>query len=212
MIIDITRTLGQDDIAYPGDPVFAREEFIAKSVDDESAAAYTAARLTMSSHSGTHLDAPRHLFADGLTLDQYPPERFILTARVISCEEPHFVGTACLAGLDLPAGEAVLFRTVNSLLPRDGSGDYVSITPQAARALVKSGVALVGIDHLSVDAADAAALPVHRILLKAGVLILEDVNLGAVSPGRYRLTCLPLKIRNADAAPCRAVLEGPTRA
>ena len=204
MIIDITRTLGADCVCYPGDPEFAREEVRGTA----GAVGFTIARLALGSHSGTHLDAPRHLFESGATLDSLPPERFILPAVVVSCGMAEQVQPAHLDGITIPQGGAVLFRTSNSFLERDAlSPEWVSIHPDTARLLVKQGVSLVGVDYISPDPADSEDLPTHRILLGAGVLILEDVGLSAAEPGEYRLTCLPLRVKDADAAPCRAVLE-----
>jgi arylformamidase len=83
----------------------------------------------------------------------------------------------------------------------------VSLSVEAAASLAAQGVTLVGIDYLSIDASEDGNLPVHRTLLGADVLILEDIDLSDIPEGRYRLVCLPLRILDADGAPCRAILE-----
>ncbi len=84
--------------------------------------------------------------------------------------------------------------------------DFVAITPDAALALTRRGVRLVGIDYLSIAPYNDPA-PTHEVLLRAGVTILETLDLRAVEPGWWTLMCLPLRIPGADGAPARAVLS-----
>ena len=128
-------------------------------------------------------------------------------ADVIEIESPVAVTMSELDGYQIEPGQAVLFKTKNSDLPRERFHEnFVYIEPDVARWLVDGGTSLVGIDYLSVERYDDIDFPVHRILLGAGALILEDVDLRSAPPGRYRLVCLPIKIGHADGAPCRAVL------
>ena len=161
----------------------------------------------MSSHSGTHIDAPFHFFDGRESLDEVPVERFFLDADVIEIESPKSVTVHELDNYQVEPGQAVLFKTRNGNLTRERFNEnFVYIESDAARWLVDKGVSLVGIDYISVERYDAMDFPVHRILLGAGVLILEDIDLRSAPPGRYRLTCLPIKTVRADGAPCRAVL------
>lgn len=199
MMIDITRTLGLDTIGFPSDTDF--------SVSQRRADGYTLSRLVLSSHSGTHIDAPLHFLERRESLDEIPVERFFLDADVISIESAVSVTMAELDGYSIEHGQAVLFKTKNSDLPRERFHEnFVYIESDVARWLVDRGVSLVGIDYLSVERYDDMDFPVHRMLLGAGALILEDIDLRSVEPGRYRLICLPIKTRHADGAPCRAVL------
>jgi arylformamidase len=86
--------------------------------------------------------------------------------------------------------------------------DFVAITEDGARWLVARGVRLVGVDYLSVGPFSAPA-PTHHVLLGAGVVAVEGLDLGRIAPGAYQLVCLPLKITNGDGAPARAILIGP---
>ena len=199
MIIDITRTLGLDTVSFPDDTDF--------SVSRARVDGYALSRLVMSSHSGTHIDAPLHFFEGRETLDEMPVDRFFLDADVITVESTVAVTMSELDGYQIEPWQAVLFRTKNSDLPRERFHEnFVYIEPDVARWLVDMKVSLVGIDYLSVERYDDMDFPVHRILLGAGALILEDVDLRSVEPGRYRLVCLPIKTVRADGAPCRAVL------
>jgi arylformamidase len=202
VIADITRTLGFDDVSYPGDPVFRRETIASTGVVD-----YVLSQISLGTHSGTHLDAPAHVIPGAKTLDQYPPDRFLLDAIVINCGDAPSVDVELLH--DVPERHAVLFRTNNQHLSRDRCADsWVGLTKEAAHALVDLHVPLVGIDYLSIDESHAHELPVHHILLGNDVLILEEVNLADIDTGLYRLICLPLRIRDTDASPCRALLTG----
>ena len=100
----------------------------------------------------------------------------------------------------LPAAERVLFRTPNSALwARDSfADDFLSLDGDGARTLVDRGVRLVGVDYLSVGDAEA-----HRVLLGAGVVVVEGLNLRRVEPGPYELICLPLRVAGSDGAPAR---------
>ncbi len=199
IIIDITRTLGLDTVSFPDDVDF--------SMSRTHASGYALSRLVMSSHSGTHIDAPLHFFKERESLDDVPVERFFIDADVIEIESPTSVTVSELDSYPVEPGQAVLFKTRNSGLPRERFHEnFVYVEPDAARWLVDKGASLIGIDYISVERYDDMDFPVHRTLLGAGALILEDVDLRSVKPGRYRLTCLPIKTVHADGAPCRAVL------
>ncbi|MHC1575581.1 MAG: cyclase family protein [Candidatus Methanogasteraceae archaeon] len=200
MVIDITRTLGLDTVSFPDDADFSESH--------TRASGYALSRLVMSSHSGTHIDAPLHFFEGGKSLDEVPVERFFLDADVIEIESPTSVTVSELNSYPVEPGQAVLFKTSNSDLPREQFREnFVYIESDAARWLVDKGVSLVGIDYISVERYDDIDFPAHLTLLGAGALILEDIDLRSVEPGQYQLTCLPIKTVHADGAPCRAVLR-----
>lgn len=201
---DVSLLLGQEDIVYPGDRPYSRE--VVSSV--ESGDDYNLSDLTMSAHSGTHLDFPAHLVGGGMTADLYPAEKFIMPALVLDASGEISIGSDVLEGLEMENGRALLFRTDNSLrelwAKRIFCESFSHLTKEAAMRCVDLGANVVGIDYISVDAMDDRAA--HRILLENGVLILEGLNLKEVHPGRYTLICLPLKIKDGEASPVRAVL------
>ncbi len=204
---DISAPLGTV-AAYPGDRQYSLE-WLSRLEDGKD---YSLSALALSSHAGTHLDAPAHLLKNGRTLDQYPVKRFIIPAQVISVDggEQESIPSSALQHLKINPGEALLFRTGNSSvgLMRSPvfSEKFVYLSMDAARLCVAMGVSLVGIDYLSVDRYVDTSAPVHRCLLENDVLILEGIDLEAVSPGRYLLICLPIWTKDAEAAPARAVL------
>ena len=167
-----------------------------------------ASALTMSVHSGTHVDAPFHFLPDGVGVDALPLEVFMGPALVHAVEAERYITPEHVDALDLGGATRVLFKTRNSQLLRKATydADFVAFSVEAARALVARGVTLVGLDYLSV-AHDDMQVPVHRAFLDHGVVLLEGVDLSEVAPGRYELICFPLKLRGLDGAPCRAVLR-----
>jgi arylformamidase len=124
---------------------------------------------------------------------------------------PEVITAGDLDALKIPEGtRRILFKTSNSEYWKDEhhtfQEKFVDLGPDAAARLVELGVNVVGVDYLSV-AAYNDPVPTHKILLEAGVLIIEGLDLSRVSAGKYRLYCLPLKIAGSDGAPARVLLE-----
>ena len=129
-------------------------------------------------------------------------------ARVYELNVSEKIDAIDVQSLKITPGDIVLFKTRNSelLTDREFRKDYVYLTSEAAEVLKDTGVAAVGLDYLIVDEFDNTARPVHHILLKKGIILIEGLNLGHISAGDYYLICLPLKIRDGDGAPARAIL------
>lgn len=201
-IHDISVVLGEQHITYPGDPEYRR----AKPSDEDREAML----LQMCTHSGTHLDAPAHFFPESHRLDDFDPDQFILPAQVVEILDPVAVRAEDLAEVETNPGEAILFRTGNSHSGRAVSGSfsdrYVHLSRGAAQWCVDRQLKLVGLDYISVDAHGSGDHDAHEILLSNGLLALEGINLAEVRPGRYTLICLPLRMKDAEASPVRAVL------
>lgn len=203
--IDITTPLREGMPVYPGDPPVRVGLAMAMARGD--LADVTA--LTTGAHAGTHVDAPRHVIPGGPGVEGLDPEALIGPCAVVQAGTGP-LGEAEVGALmaEAPGAGRVLLRTGHGQEwpPNDGEG----LTPAGARAAVAHGVRLVGIDTMSV-AGGAGAIEAHRILLGAGVVLLEGLDLRAVAAGRYRLVCLPLLLPGADGAPARALL-GPEAA
>jgi arylformamidase len=166
--------------------------------------------LEISAHTGTHVDAPAHFVQGGAGVDTLDLNALVGLALVTEARDADALTADVLAELAIPLGtERVLFRTRNSNLWARGAQafdeDFVAITEDGARWLVERGIRLVGVDYLSV-APFSASIPTHQMLLRAGIVLLEGVNLSDVRPGMYQLVCLPLKIDGVDGAPARAIL------
>ncbi len=167
-------------------------------------------RLDMSAHTGTHMDAPLHFFDEDPGIETFPLEIALGRARVIAIggEEP--IDRGQLEGLDIEGGERILFRTANSdrrWWEREFDPRFVYPSLEAAELLGEAGVALVGVDYLSVGGAQGEGSEVHRALLGAGVWVVEGLDLSAVEPGEYDLICLPVKLVGSDGAPARVLLR-----
>jgi arylformamidase len=203
-VIDISLPL-PSTTPVPGDPPFDRRLFLAHGPDGCEAAAWT-----LSAHAAAHLDFPAHFLPGGKRAGDYPAEAFFLPAVVVDCGQALRLGPEVLAGAEPRPGEAVLFATRNSRERRFAGPafptDFAAATPALARELAARRVALAGLDAMSIEPLDDPDYPVHNILLSAGVLILEGLDLLEAPAGRCRLVCLPLAVPEAEASPTRAVL------
>ena len=203
---DISVSLGKESIVFPGDTPYGRT-MVQNLVDGDDC---NLSGITMSAHAGTHVDAPYHFFKNGKTIDRFPVEKFILSARVVSIRNRVAIEPAELENVDVRPGEAILFKTRNSTEGLIENGvfheDFVYLSAEGADWCVHNGVGLVGIDYLSIEKFDSKNFPVHRKILGNDIPILEGINLKRVPEGRYTLYCFPLKISGGDGAPVRAVL------
>lgn len=209
-IYDISLTLSDELPVWPGDPEIKLER-IAKM---EEGAESNVTHLDMSAHAGTHVDAPYHfLGGDHLTVEQLSLKMLTGRTYVLHLDDSvDLVTRRILEAAEIPPRtRRLLLRTRNSSLwgqPGEFCREYVALDVEGARYLVNRGVKLVGVDYLSV-APFTAARPTHEVLLAAGVIVVEGLNLVEVEQGRYTLYCLPLKLAGADGAPARAILIGP---
>lgn len=165
-------------------------------------------RLTLGSHTGTHIDAPRHFLRDGTGVDKIDPDKLIGPCSVIEVT-PDGAGISKVNLQNLRFEKRVLFKTRNSEHLQDAAfyDDYVFLTEDAADHLIEHGVVLVGIDYLSIEKRGAKGHPVHTKLLEKGVVIIEGVNLSGVEAGTYSIAALPLRIEGLDGSPARVFLE-----
>jgi len=204
--IDISVPIHPGMHEWPGDDPF-RLEWLA---DVERGDQFTFSRVRMTWHVGTHMDAPGHVIRRGARVDSFPLDAGIGPARVIGIRHPRFVTAEELAGHRIRRGDRLLFKTRNSPRSWEGSSfsrGFVAIAPDAAQFLAARGVRLVAIDYLSVDPLASEDMPAHKVLLGAGIWVVEGVRLSGVAPGRYDLVCLPLRIVDGDGSPCRAALR-----
>ena len=205
---DLTEPLTSGMTGFPGDPSVELVGVRSHEVDG-----YQVTKICVGSHSGTHLDAPRHFFADGQTLDSFPLERLIGPGIVVDCRPhaepsdtqepapgapaPVLTVTADLLAerlrpFPIPPGGFVLLHTGGALL-----------TVEAARLLLDGGAGVVGVDSPSPD---ERPHPVHKLLLGHGILLAENLRgLDRIEPGPVTCACLPLAVVGTDGAPARIV-------
>ena len=187
--IDITRELFSSK-AYPGDPAPEYERLLEIKNGDVCNLTY----LKLCAHNGTHMDAPWHFMDEGRTIDELPLEQVMGKCCVLEYE----------GVLD---GETAWQMTAGKGKKQLWKGN-VTITEAAAEAFVQNGVELVGVEKQTVGAEEipGAIHNVHKILLGAGMTILEGLCLEEAEAGEYFLCAQPLKLGGCEGAPCRAVL------
>lgn len=208
-IYDITLGISQTLPVWPGGPAIVLEQV--ESMDRGAHANVT--RVCMSAHTGTHVDAPHHFLNDHRTVEQLPLD--ILTGQCfvldLTSMEGH-VNAKVLENSNIPENTLrLLIKTGNSAHWQAGDKDFFpgfqGITEDGAEWLVEKGIQLIGIDYLSV-APYKKSVPTHSVLLNAGIIALEGVDLSFVRQGEYELYCLPLKLIGSDGAPARVILIG----
>jgi arylformamidase len=208
--IDISYPLSQDMLYWPDDPVAPHIDWLYHP-DKGQGRPISMVQLNINPHHGTHIDAPRHFFPDGTTIDEMPLEAIMGPARVIEIKDTVSIKPEELAAHNIQPGERILFKTINS--PRYQMDkffeDYVYLSTEGAHFLGDKKVSVVGLDYFAIGSyRDRENLAeVHRTLFSSGIWIIETINLSAVKAGRYEIICLPIKIAHGDAAPARAILR-----
>lgn len=194
--IDITRPLSGDSFAYPGD--------VAPRIVQSDAGVYLISELVMSSHSGTHIDAPVHYLKRGDTIDTIPLERLIGRCRVLDLTGAGTTITARHLEGRIGNTERLLIKTTFSGM-NEAVTDYPCLTLDAAQAITRSGILCVGIDSLSIEKFNCDG-SVHRELASHGCIIIELLDLSGVDEGDYGMIALPLRLTGLDGSPARVLL------
>jgi len=205
-IYDISVPLHKKMPVWPGEPRVIIKQTSAIAEGDEA----NVSHLSLGAHTGTHVDAPLHFIADGVSLDKIPLDHFIGDAVVVEILNVDLITEKDIKkATDLNFNSRVIFKTRNSQIWVQGENnfqeDFVALSPDAAEYLVNMESKLVGIDYLSI-APYSDSNPTHEVLLRAGIPILEGLDLSNISPGTYSLFCLPLNIIGVEGAPARAIL------
>ncbi|NJN93366.1 MAG: hypothetical protein HC875_04385 [Anaerolineales bacterium] len=205
-IFDITRTINPTLAVWPGDTPFSVE--VVTAIKDGSSINLTT--LTMSSHMGTHVDAPYHFLDDDLTIEAVPLEAYLGPATVVTVQrEAGPLVPADFPGLDWSGVKRLLVHSIASDKPVDQfPTEFVYPSPELAELMARHGVVLFGSDAPSMDDMDSQTLPGHKALRRHRIAILEGLLLTGVPDGVYELIALPLKIEGGDGSPVRAVLRG----
>ncbi|MEO5355759.1 MAG: cyclase family protein [Nitrospirae bacterium YQR-1] len=202
--IDATLTLSPDMVVWRGDPPFSIRKKMSMDIDNMNLS-----EVTMSVHAGTHMDSPLHFIKDGLSIDAMPVEATVGPARVICIKDRESIKPEELKKHNLKEGQRILFKTINStehLKKPQFYENYVYLTEEGADYLLCSKVSVVGIDYYSIAQCGKSA-PVHKMLLSAGIWIIESLDLSKTTEGNYDLICLPLKISGSDGSPVRAIMR-----
>jgi arylformamidase len=206
-IIDISMPVSSETPLWPGDPKVE----LARYSKIEEGDGVNVSRISMSVHTGTHVDAPYHFFQKGAKVDTLPLDVLIGKVQVVYFDDGiEEINASVIEKQKINWDiNRIIFKTHNSIRRavenQEFDRNYVALTADGAEYLVDKNIRLVGIDYLSIGLF-TRPIKTHKILLKAGVIILEGLNLADVSAGEYELICLPVKLVGADGAPARAVL------
>jgi arylformamidase len=200
---DISQTLMKGVAVWPGDPEFTQRPALRIAAGDTS----NVSTLTMGTHTGTHLDAPLHINDSGKDVAGIALESLIGPARVVRFPGETCIRAGDLALLNWEGVQRVLFHTKRDKeTEKHFDPHFIYLHEDVSEFLTGKGILLVGTDAPSVDSYGSFDLPVHKGLLRAGTVILENARLDGILPGDYNLICLPLKLADADGAPARAIL------
>ncbi len=202
-IYDISMTLKRDMVVYPNNPPYTQS----KARSSKS----LVHKISLGTHSGTHIDAPNHALPDAPGNDFFPLTDFIGPCRVIDMTDVQSVITAeALQDLQFEKGDRILFKTKNSETDINEASefvsDFVALAPDAAEFLAQKEIALIGVDYLSIKQKGLEDNTAHTAFLTRGIPIVEGLRLYEIRPGNYQLLLLPLKFEGLDGAPARALL------
>lgn len=200
-IWDVSRTIHSALPVWPGDPTPLVEPQL-----QANAGGPRTSVIRIGSHTGTHVDAPAHFFAKGKTVDQLDLRVLIGPAMVVDCSAYQEIQAAILDARVRSGYSRILLKLAE---PNCLDGSFTSAVPltlDAAQWVIDHHIKLIGISGPTVDRFDADELAIHRQLLAADIIIIENLWLQDVPDGEYDLACLPLPVAGADGAPARAIL------
>ncbi len=203
--IDITRTLTNGMIHWPGDEGFHWE----RTRDITGPGTANVSRITTGVHIGTHIDAPLHFITGGQDIVEVPLAKLCGPAIVVDVQAARDVSIQDFQDAGIQRGERVLLRTASQTLwdKPEFDENFFGLSGDAAMWLVDLEVPAVGIDYLSIDSYQNRDQPAHYALLGNGVIIIESLDLAHVQPGRYEMVALPLKIAGSEGSPARVIIR-----
>ena len=208
--IDLTLTISKSIPSFPGSP--KPQLILWSAIKDEG---YNLELLFLSSHTGTHLDAPYHFVKNGIKVHQIPLDRLIGKAILIKLKKSK--------NSQITKKDIILFEKKNEIIPNHSTvlfftewqnnlkkDNYFTENPgldkSAANYLVSKKINLVGIDSPSIDVGKDKSFTVHHLLLKNNILIVENLtNLNKISSREFNFTILPLRLKDATGSPVRAI-------
>jgi arylformamidase len=204
-IIDISIPITNNTTVYPNNAPVEIEKFATIPQDSSNLS-----KITMGSHTGTHVDAQLHVRENGEPLEKLPLENFVGPARVLDLshlQPEELIKISDLEKYEISAGDRILAKTSNSDRGYDEFyTDFVALDGDAADYLADKNIALFAIDYLSIKQKGSPDNRAHTALLDKNISIIEGVDLSKVEEGEYQIFCAPLKIEGIDGAPCRAIL------
>ncbi len=203
MIYDISRRLAVDTVVWPGDAPVE----LTKNASISAGESVNLGSISLSLHSGAHIDAPFHYSSDGATIDKLTLEPFVGPAHVLHIPNKETITVADVLYLNFAVAKRLIIRTDRWKEGESFPAKIPLVSHELIKYLGEAGVLLLGVDVPSVDQITSKDLPNHNALGAWGIQILESLNLVGVPEGIYELIALPLKIIGADGSPVRAILR-----
>ena len=199
-IYDISLPLYQGMVVYPNNT-----EYRIRPTNNKTS---FSSEITMGSHAGTHVDAPKHVFPKGTGVDQLPISNLIGECRVLDMTHAKkCVTTVDLQKARIKTGERILIKTTNSKRGfKNFYSAYIYLDGDAAEFLASKNIKLFGIDYLSIKQKGSDDHRPHTALLKKIIPFFEGMDLSKIKPGKYYFIGLPLRLKGLDGAPARAIL------
>lgn len=196
-MFDITRQLYSSMPIFPGDPdvKFTKHRNIASD-------SYDLHMISMSNHTGTHIDFPSHIITEGPTSNSYPLSHLCGEGIVLSISNSieEKISKLDLTELDIRANDILLLKYTNKLVSRHA---FPCLDDDAADYLINKKIKIIGTEGLSIDSLDDKKLRLHKKFLSNNILIVEDLDMKICRPGRVQVYIFPLKLKELDGAPCR---------
>ena len=208
MIIDLSQSINSDIKLYPGSPNVYFLKWSKYSIDG-----YDSEAIFLSTHTGTHMDAPSHFIEGAESIDDIDVNRFVMKnvhlLKIIKSSNQLITAEDIInSNIDIKANDSIVFST--GWEHNYNSDNYISsnpgLSPQAATYLSNKKINAVAIDSPSIDSGIESEFPVHQILLKNNIIIIENIcNLAQIDKKNFKLIAIPLKLRGASGSPVRAL-------
>lgn len=201
---DISPPLSTATPTWPGDTPFQEERVWTYGPE----CPVNVGRITLSPHTGAHVDAPLHYSPDGAPIGEVSLDTYMGPCRVLHClDSGALVEPEQLAGRLGQVPERVLLRTYRRAPLATWDSDFTAVAKTTVDLLAGLGVRLIGIDTPSLDPQTSKTMEAHNAIARHGMAILEGIVLDDVPEGDYELIALPLRFANLDASPVRAILR-----
>lgn len=201
---DISPPLSSATPTWPGDTPFQEERVWTYGPE----CPVNVGRITLSPHTGAHVDAPLHYSPDGAAIGDVPLDVYIGPCRVLHClDSGQLVRPEQLQGRLANLPERVLLRTYRQVPLSAWDPDFTAVAKETVDLLASLGVRLIGIDTPSLDPQQSKTMDSHNAVARHGMAILEGIVLDEVPEGDYELIALPLRFAHLDASPVRAILR-----
>lgn len=208
MIIDLSQSINSDIKLYPGSPNVYFLKWSKYTIDG-----YDSEAIFLSTHTGTHMDAPSHFIEGAESIDDIDVNRFVMKnvhlLKILKSSNQLITTEDIInSNIDIKENDSIVFST--GWEHNYNSDNYISSNPglssQAATYLSNKKINAVAIDSPSIDSGIESEFPVHQILLKNNIIIIENIcNLAQIDKKNFKLIAIPLKLRGASGSPVRAL-------